>query len=175
MTSYIALLRGINVGGHNKISMKELQVALTEAGFRDVRTYIQSGNILFKSPNIESAVADGVRHTIADAFGLRIPVVVRTAEEWADVAERQPFPSDLADLSRWYVTFFDHFPKVVDLDPNRSPGDSFVVVGREAHLYLSGGVANTKLSHDWFEKQLDVTATARNWNTVLKLRELARA
>jgi uncharacterized protein (DUF1697 family) len=175
MTTYIALLRGINVGGHNKIAMKELQAALGEAGFSDVRTYIQSGNIVLRSPNIEPVVADTIRHTIAGGFRLQIPVVVRTAEEWADVVERQPFPEGCEDLSRWYVTFFDRFPPGIDLDPNRSPGDRFRVIGREAHLYLNGGVANTRLSHDWFEKQLSVTATARNWNTVLKLREIARA
>jgi uncharacterized protein (DUF1697 family) len=175
MTTYIALLRGINVGGHNKIPMKELKQLLGDAGFADVRTYIQSGNILFRSPNVEPVVADQIHRVIADNFRLRIPVVVRTAEEWADIAERLPFEGDEADVARWYVTFFDRAPERTDLDPNRSPGDRFVIMGREAHLYLGRGVAETKLSHDWFEKQLGVTATARNWNTVQKLRELSRA
>lgn len=175
MTTYIALLRGINVGGHNKIPMKELKQLLTDAGFADVRTYIQSGNLLFRSPNVESAVAEQIHRVIADNFRLRIPVVVRTAEEWADIAERRPFQGDEADESRWYVTFFDRSADASGLDPNRSPGDRFVIVGREAHLFLGRGAAETKLSHDWFEKQLGVTATARNWNTVQKLRELSRA
>jgi uncharacterized protein (DUF1697 family) len=172
---HVALLRGINVGGKNKLPMKDLVALFEAAGCKNVATYIQSGNVLFDAT---AAVAKRIPAVIAQAieetFGLRVPVVTRSAAELAAVAVNHPFAS--RDLAKVHVMFLQAMPTpavIADLDPERSPGDTFYVHGREIYLHLPNGVARTKLSNDYFDRQLQTVSTQRNWNTLLKLIELA--
>ena len=178
MSTYVALLRGINVGGKNMLPMTELTRICSAAGCANVRTYIQSGNVVVSaSAACAKRLADDISSAVEKRFGFRPSVVLRTAAEIADVATRNPFLKDGADENLLHVAFLDKHPeaqRVAALDPARSPGDSFKVRGREVFLCLGNGVGKTKLSNAYFESTLKTTSTLRNWRTVLKLSEMAQ-
>ncbi len=175
--TYLALLRGINVGGKNKLPMTELAALFTEAGCSAVRTYIQSGNVVFGA---SSKQAEGlpvlIARRIAERFALRVPVVLRSAGQLREVAGGNPFVEAGADLEALHVAFLASEPDpdhLAGLDPNRASPDAFRVVGREIFLFLPGGVARTKLTLDYFDSKLATVSTMRNWRTVLKLLEMS--
>ena len=176
---FVALMRGINVGGKNKLLMKDLVELFEEAGCREVRTYIQSGNVVFEG---DSGLADRVRaevpRAIADGFGYSVPVVLRTTQELRDAVARNPFVNEAADPKHLSVGFLAEEPSaeaVASLDPGRSTVDSFAVVGKEVFLHVPGGMARTKLTTDYFDRRLGTIMTARNWRTVNKLLEMVGA
>lgn len=181
MSLYVALLRGINVGGKNKLPMKDLVAMFGEAGCEDVEAYIQSGNVVFRArPPVAAKVPAAIAGAILARSGYRIPVVMRTAGEVEDVANSNPFlHSGLAtgqSPDTLHVAFLADKPKagsVKALDARRSPPDEFVVRGREIFLRLPNGVARSKLTNAYFDSALGTTSTMRNWRTVLKLRELS--
>jgi uncharacterized protein (DUF1697 family) len=172
VTAYAALLRGINVGGKNKVPMPQLKALFEDLGHSDVVTYIQSGNVVFRA---RQADARAIEQRITDVFGLDVAVVLRTGSELAAAAVGNPFLVQGADTKPLYVVFLGREPAadaVEQLDPDRSPGDRFSVHGREVYLDLPNGGGRTKLNLDYLERRLGVKGTARNWNTVLKLVEL---
>jgi uncharacterized protein (DUF1697 family) len=177
VNTFVALLRGINVGGKNRIPMTELKSSFAALGYEDVVTYIQSGNVVFRSSSsAERKTAAAIERRIAEEFGTEVTVVLRTPTELKSVAERNPFLKGKADPSKLHVVFLTSRPKakaVAELDPGRSPPDEFKVHGREIYLHLPKGSGRSKLTIDYFERRLGVAATARNWNTVLKLLALA--
>jgi uncharacterized protein (DUF1697 family) len=176
---HVALLRGINVGGKNLLPMAELARVFVAAGCGDVRTYIQSGNVVYRAqPALAARVPDLVAQRIARDFGLKVPVVTRSAAELARVATSNPFLRAGADTKELHVAFLAETPAktaVAALDPRRSPPDELRVAGREVYLHLPNGVARTKLTNAYLDSTLGTTSTLRNWNTVLKLFELASA
>lgn len=173
----IALLRGINVGGHNKLPMKELAGLFAALGCRDVTTYIQSGNVLFTAePELAARIPALAEDAIAQRFGFRIPVVTRSVEALRAVVENNPLLTPHSDPKLFHVGFLAELPDpvaVAALDPERSPPDRFTVVGREIYLDYAGGSARSKLTNAWFDRQLGTVSTMRNWRTTLKLLELA--
>ncbi len=176
---YVALLRGINVGGKNKLPMKDLAGVFEEAGCGGVTTYIQSGNIVFDAPSslVERLPADLARR-IERGFGLRVPVVLRAAHELLRVTRDNPFLGRGADEDALHVMFLADVPSasaVSSLDANRSPPDELAVVGREIYLRCPHGLGRSKLTNAYFDAKLGTTSTCRNWRTVLKLLELASA
>ena len=175
--TYVALIRGINVGGHNRISMAELRSVFSSLGHQDVTTLIQSGNVVFGSgAGDAAAVAREIELRLAADFGLGVSVLLRTPPELAQVAGNNPFLADEADLSRLHALFLNALPAAgaVDaLDPSRSPPDRFSVRGREIYLHYPNGAGRSRLTVGYFESRLGIGATARNWNTVLRLVELA--
>lgn len=177
--THVALLRGINVGGKNKLPMKDLGEIFIEAGCSDVRTYIQSGNvILVASAGLAPRLPDLITAGIARRFGYRIPVVLRTADQLGDVLGHNPFLEAGAAEDELHVVFLADVPapdRVDALDPGRSPPDAYVVRGREIYLRLPNGVAGTKLTNPYFDSKLATISTARNWRTVTKLFELSQA
>lgn len=169
---HIAFLRGINVGGKAKLPMKELSAIFTAAGARNVATYIQSGNVLFASDAPELLV-ETVTAEIARVYGYPGRIVLRSSVELLAAYQSNPFAG--VPLETLHVYFLADQPtaaSVQALDPNRSPGDSFVVRGREIYLQLPQGMARTKLSNVYFDSKLNTVSTARNWNTVTRLLEL---
>jgi uncharacterized protein (DUF1697 family) len=166
---HLALLRGVNVGGHNRLPMTDLTAMFQQAGAEQVKTYIQSGNVLFVTEQ-PAAVILTVELALQARFGHPMRAVWRTAEELAQVIDRCPFPE--ASSEALHVAFLADVP-AGDLDPERSPGDRFQVVGREVYLHLPNGVARTRLTNDWLDRSLRTTSTVRNWRTVLTLRDLA--
>ena len=175
---HIGLLRGINVGGKNKLPMDELVGLFAEAGCSDVKTYIQSGNVVFRAvPRIVARLAERVSGRIERRLGLRVPVVLRTAQELERVARTNPFLAAGADPELLHVMFLADEPAkaaVAGLDAKRSPPDEFAVVGREIYLRCPQGMARTKLTNAYFDAKLATISTVRNWRTVTKLIELAR-
>jgi uncharacterized protein (DUF1697 family) len=174
--TYVALLRGINVGGKNKLPMKDLVEMFVEAGCVNVRSYIQSGNVVFRaSAGVPSRLPDHITAQIAKSFGIRTPVLLRTAQQLGDVIVNNPFLKAGAAEATLHVLFLAHLPSprlVEDLDPDRSSPDAFIVRGQDVYLWLPNGVAGTKLTNNYFDSKLSTTSTGRNWRTVTKLFEL---
>lgn len=171
---YIALLRGINVGGKNPLPMAQLRACFVAAGATAVETYIQSGNVVYEaSLAVADTVGTAVSALINREFGYAIPLVTRTAQELSTVIEANPYPA--VESTLLHVAFLAHDPgPAAVLDPLRSPGDQFVLRGREIYLYLPNGVARTRLTNAWFDRELSTVSTVRNWRTIQQLCEMSR-
>jgi uncharacterized protein (DUF1697 family) len=173
---HIALLRGINVGGNNKLPMKDLARFFTDAGCTDVHTFVQSGNVIFEPGKRElKKLAERIEHSISQEFGFRSPVLVRSAEELNRAVRANPLNEAEDALHLVFLADLPDPAAAQSLDPARSPGDRFIVQGREIYLHLPKGVAKTRLTNTWFDTKLRTTSTMRNWRTVLKLLELVSA
>jgi uncharacterized protein (DUF1697 family) len=178
MARLVVLLRGINIGSRNRISLPELRTALEDAGYADVRTYLQSGNVVLTSTASAKNVARACERLIADRFGLEIAVVARTRSELAKVVDRNPLKRVAKDPKRYQVSFLATKPsaKIVhELEDVAADREEVVSIGREVYAWHPAGVARSKLWAKLAGKNLGVTATARNWTTVAKLLELADA
>jgi uncharacterized protein (DUF1697 family) len=173
----VALLRGINVGGKNRLPMRELSRMFGDAGCREVRTYIQSGNVVFEAPaKVVKRLSGVIADRIEAELGLRVPVVLRSAEELAAVLEANPFLDRAAEEKQLHVMFLADHPapgRVAALDPARSPPDEYAVVGRDVFLLCPNGMARSKLTNAWLDRALGTVSTSRNWRTVKKLHAMA--
>ena len=173
----VALLRGINVGGKNKLAMKDLAAMFVDAGCGDVRTYIQSGNVLFRAgPTLGEDIPSLISESILSRFGYRVPIVTRTARQLQEVVQANPFVEHSAEPDKLHVAFLSEIPdrtNVEALDAHRSAPDEFAVLGREIYLYCPNGLARTKLTNNYFDSRLAATSTMRNWKTVLRLLDMA--
>jgi uncharacterized protein (DUF1697 family) len=171
-------LRGINLGSRNRIAMPKLREALADAGFGDVKTYLQSGNVVLSSDKSAAAVGRELERLISDRFGLDIDVVVRSRAELAKVVQRNPLGDVATNPKRYQVSFLTAKPdaKVVrKLEALAAGGERLVASGRELYAWHPNGVARSKLWAALAGRGIGVTATARNWTTVTKLLELAVA
>jgi len=172
----IVLLRGINLGPRNRIAMPELRKLLEAAGFDDVRTYVQSGNIVLATRRGPEATATACEKLIAAELGLEIPAVVRTRDELAEVVRRNPFAGVADDPKRYQVSFLDGEPdpKVIEkLSATAADGERIEAIGREIYAWHPAGIARSKMWAALAGKGLGVKATARNWTTVTTLLEMA--
>jgi uncharacterized protein (DUF1697 family) len=179
MPKYIAMLRGINVSGHKIVKMECLRASFDAMGFSDVKTYVQSGNVIFQAvDNSATHLIEVIERKISTDFGFSVPVLVRSAKEMEKVVERNPFISDSAiDPSKLHVTFLsDAAPKkaIEQLEPLITKPEQFRIIGREIYLYCPNGYSNTKLSNAAIEKKLSLGATTRNWKTVNTLLAMAQ-
>ena len=170
MPPYIAMLRGINVGGHKTIRMEHLRALCSDIGFQKVETYVQSENIIFQSPmESPAAVSQSIGEAILHSFGAKAPVIVRTSKQMRSLVANNPFlkVEDL-DTSKLHVTFLSEIAQKGSLQRLRelatSP-DRFHATQDEIYLYCPNGYFRTKLSNNAIEKALSVTATTRNWKT----------
>jgi len=173
---HVVLLRGINLGSRNRISMPELRAALEEAGFKEVETYLQSGNVILDSRAKPETVARKVSAVIKDRFGLEIAVVVRTRAELAAIVKRNPLGSVAKDPKRYQVTFLSKKVSanvVRELEEAAAPEERVVAAGREVYAWHPRTIARSKLWTKPAGKTLGVTATSRNWATVEALLALA--
>jgi len=177
-STYVALLRGINVGGKHKMPMKDLVEVCSATECGNVRTYIQSGNVVFTaSATVAKRLAPLLAKKIGERFGFSVPVVLRSREQLEQVVRNNPFLKAGKPESTLHVTFLADEPTaeaIGKLDPNRSPGDEFRVIGSEIYLYLPNGMGNSKLTSAYFDSRLSTVGTARNWATVLKLVEMTQ-
>jgi uncharacterized protein (DUF1697 family) len=177
LTTWVALLRGVNVGGHNKIPMAELRKVCASLGFASVTTYIQSGNVVFRADGRAEELADRLRAAIAERFGCDVPIVLRTATDLDRVLAGNPFTHADEDTSRLHVGFLAGVPsaETVAAMPPKPPGrESFHVAGGEVYLLYPDGMGRSKLTTAYFDRALGTTMTARNWRTVTRLAEMAR-
>jgi len=174
----IVLLRGVNLGSTNRVPMPKLRAALEEAGFEDVATYVQSGNVVLSSGDSAPQVARKCERVIKQEFGLEIPVVVRTRAQLARIVKRNPLGKAATNPKRYQVSFLEKKPTAAlirKLEEVAAPAERIVAEGREIYAWHPEGVARSKLWAALAGKGLGVTATARNWTTVTKLLELADA
>jgi len=172
----IALLRGINLGSRNRIAMPELRATLEEAGFGDVQTYVQSGNVVLEARTKPDQTARRVERLIADRFGLEIDVVVRTRAELARVVKKNPLGKVAKEPKRYQVSFLDKklpAEAVRKLEAAAAESERFVVDGLEVYAWHPAGAARSKLWALLAGRGLGVTATSRNWTTVTTLLKLA--
>ncbi|MEK4344539.1 DUF1697 domain-containing protein [Paenibacillus sp. FSL P4-0184] len=179
MTTYIALLRGINVGGNKIIKMLDLKAMFQTLGFENVRTYIQSGNVVFESDEGSESLLTGViERKIHEVFGFEVSVIIRTLAEMENVIANDPFQlSEPEEFKRWYVTFLPAEPSADALDKLRTyenGPDKVRFVGREMYVLYEVSVSQSPLFKVPFDRILGMTITARNWNTVNKLVTMGR-
>ena len=175
MATYVALLRGINVGRHRRVSMADVKEAFTAVGAEDVTTYLQSGNVLLRSSLSAAKLAPRLEKELERRLGHDIAVLVRTRADLARLVEKNPFP-DEKDGKKLHVAFLESAPqrtRARRLDPERVAPDAFRVSGREVYLHYPKGYGRSKLTNDYLERQLGVRSTMRNWKTVSALAERA--
>jgi uncharacterized protein (DUF1697 family) len=180
MTTHIALLRAINVGGRNLVSMAALRAMLTDIGFTDVQTLLQSGNVVFTDGGKSEAEFESLLEIETEKqLGLTIHYMVRSAEQWLRVVESNPFPTEAErDPGHLLVMFLKHEPKPDDIEALRSAikGPEVVeAIGKQLYVVYPDGMGPSKFTGAIIERKLGCPGTGRNWNTVLKLAALAKA
>lgn len=177
MNRKIAILRGINVGGKRKILMADLKSMCEDLGLKDVTTYIQSGNLIFISDRKNAELENNLEKAITDKFGFDVPVIVRTEKELENSINNNPFFDKHADIKQLNLTFLkekpnkENFEKILPFDYEP---DKFQIDNKDVFIFCAGKYHESKLTNNFFEKQLKVGATTRNWKTVLKLSELSK-
>ncbi len=176
VAQHILLLRGINLAGRNRIAMPALRDALTAAGFGDVRTHLQSGNVVLSSSAKADEVVRRAKRLVAAEFDLDIAVVVRTRAQLAKVVELNPLKSVATNPTRYQVSFLDAKPGrevIRRVEEAAVPPEQVVAIGREIYAWHPDSIARSRLWTLLAGQRLGVTATARNWTTVTKLLALA--
>jgi uncharacterized protein (DUF1697 family) len=178
MTVFISMLRAANVGGTGVIKMEPLRAAYEALGFKDVRSLLQSGNVLFRSGVKDSRqLARRIKQELERKFGLQIEVVIRTLPELESIFERSPVLSPRADLAKLLVMFLAGVPDAQGqarlVNAHKGP-EMLEIRGPEVYLYYPEGVGRSKLTTAVLERHLGAMGTARNWNTLTKLLEAAR-
>ena len=178
LTYKVAILRGINVGGHRKILMADLKKMMTRLGYKDVSTYIQSGNVVFKAEQDEddTGIATTISTAISKTFGYDVPVIIRDHKAITEVIEAHPWMGDQIDINSLHLTFLAQLP---DKDHIRRieekysfPPDRYAIEGDHVYIYCADKYHKSKLSNAFFEKNLGVQATTRNWKTVQKIHDM---
>jgi uncharacterized protein (DUF1697 family) len=177
MTTFVALLRAVNVSGKNRISMAELRRALGGSGLAGAETYLQSGNVVFDAEGDDPAThAATLREVIEREFGHDVPVLVLKAAELAHIAAANPFVVPGADEKSLHVTFLEEPAAKAafgGLDLPAQGDEQAVLAGRVVYLHLPYGYGRTRLNNAYFERALKTSATTRNWRTVLALVEMS--
>lgn len=175
MKTYIVLLRGVNVGGHHKLPMAELRKLLSEQGFEDIKTYIQSGNVVLSSSLANnSKIEFKIKNTIYEAFGFSVPVLVKTREELQRVFNNCPFKENKKKAS-----YFAIFKEKLDSDlikialQKTYPDEEFIIIDSCIYLFCANGYGRSKFNLNYFERLFNTNATARNYNTMVKLLDMA--
>ena len=175
MLRYVSMIRGINIG-RKKVKMDKLKELYRSLDFKDVKTYIQSGNVIFKSKESDpTKLSRTIEKRIAKIFGFDVKVLLRTSNEMEQVIMGNPFKQE--DLNHIYVTFLSNIPSaklIEDLNHNISvnminKSDKYSISKKEIYIFLPNGYGRTKLNNNFFEKKLDISATTRNWRTVNKI------
>lgn len=174
--TWVALLRGINVGGNNLLPMKDLAALLTSAGFADVKTYFQSGNVVFRgSVARASAVSKRISTAIAERRGIEPRVLVLGPRDLQRAAAANPFPDAAADPKSLHLFFLCESPRAPDLDSLarlKSRSEEFALAGSVFYLHAPDGIARSRLAQN-VDRFLGVPTTARNWRTVCALLQMA--
>ncbi|MEO9004349.1 MAG: DUF1697 domain-containing protein [Ginsengibacter sp.] len=179
MRTFVSILRGINVSGQKKILMVDLKTLFESINLKEVITYIQSGNVIFKSSESLSDLgfAKKIEKAVYKKYGFEVPVIIRTKDEIQKIISTNPFLKEKnIDPRKLHITFLSEIPSAENVESIESikySPDRFIISGKEIYLHIPVSYGETKLSNNFFEKKLKVRATTRNWNTVNKLLELA--
>jgi uncharacterized protein (DUF1697 family) len=178
MVTYIAILRGINVGGKRMIKMDALKQLFLSLGFSNIETYIQSGNVIFKSKKLkEDKLASIISEAIKNVFTYDVPTIVKNVDEIKQILSTNPFVKDNNKLVDFlHVTFLDATPtkeNIESVTKLQFGDDSFSIIDNAVYLYCPNGYSNSKLTNSFLENKLKVTATTRNWKTCNELLGIA--
>jgi uncharacterized protein (DUF1697 family) len=183
MAIYVALLRGINVGGKNRIKMADLKLAFEHIGLSRVQTFIQSGNVLFESNEGEEPLRKPIENKLEDVFGFYIPVILRTSMELEQIIKNCPFSEEevieaeaASKVESLYVGLLIQPPSqegIEQLNVYKSQTDKFSIIGRDVYLLFYNSIRNSKLANNLHK--LNVLTTTRNWKTINKLAQMAKA
>lgn len=178
MTTYVALLRGINVGGKHRVKMADLKLLLEECGYSDIQTYIQSGNAVFRSSTTTAERAQrDIEQALQERYGFPVPTVVRTSAEMLALVQNNPFAHHAeAAPKALHIAFLDAVPAPDAVEAlaarNYSP-EEYALEGKHVYLLLPDGYSDVVLQNGFLEKKLRVRATTRNWNTTCIVAEMA--
>ncbi len=175
MTIYVALLRGINVGGKNSLPMQDLRDIFAALGCEDVKTYIQSGNAVFRSVGARMLLSSNIAAAVKKRFGFTPKVLLLNVDDYQSILSANPFPDAIDDPKSLHVSFLSEIPSDPDLNSLQalaSPTESCELLGNAFYLHAPDGIGRSKLAAK-VEKCLGVPATGRNWRTASKLAELA--
>lgn len=177
MTTYLALLRGINVGATTQVAMEDLRKLVEALGYGDVRTHLRTGNVIFTAPGKPRPATLGaeLEQRIAQDLGVPSTVLIRATDDLDTVIAGNPFADGTRDQTKLHVTFLAGTPepdRIPRLDPLPAGGEEFSVAGREVYLHCPNGYGRTKLSNANLERRLGVAATTRTWRVVTTLRDL---
>ena len=171
MKTYILLLRGINVSGKNKLPMESLREMFHNLGYQNVKTYIQSGNIIVTSAESKKTICQKIENEINIAFGYNVPVIAKTISEWKQAIENYPFPTENPKIAAF--VFLNQTTSETEIETNNINDDAYKIDNDIVYIYCPSTFAKTKLSNNFFERKLHVKATTRNYNTTLTLLKLA--
>ncbi len=178
MNNYIALLRGINVSGQKMINMKDFKALLLKNGFENAMTYIQSGNIVFKSEEKNTKkLQEKMHQLIQDYYVFEVPVLILTEKDIGNIISNNPYTKDKKDITKLHVTLLDTTPEeslLASCRDEKFQSDEFVMDSTTIYLYCPDGYGMTKFSTMFFEKKLGVTATTRSWKTIDSLQKLVK-
>lgn len=178
MKTYIVLLRGINVSGQKKIKMADLKKFLEDIGFKNVRTYIQSGNIIFEyKKTSQTDLANKIKNEIQKQYSFEVPTLVLTSDCIKNILDNSPWGKD-KNTDQMYFTLLGKqtlSENIIKIKKENYLPDKFLIDGKVIYLYLPNGYGKTKLNNNFFEKRLKVQATTRNWNTLKKILEIVNS
>ena len=177
MTTFVSLFRGINVGGHQMVRMDALKELYASLGFKDIVTYIQSGNIVFTSEDADlSQLPRLIEDGFAQKFGFHAKVMVRTSDELKAIVDNNPFQNQPTKESKWVVVMFlairPERTALEDLQKTYVGPEELYLIGQELYIYYANGIGRSKLSGAFIEKKLKTSGTGRNWNTILQLQKM---
>jgi len=178
MNTYIVFLKGVNIGGHNRVKMDILKKALEEREFEHVRTYINSGNLILRSTQEKETITEQVAKIIQANFGIQVHMIVKTADELMAITAKDPFSTETEnDHARRAVVLLSERVEPVRMQIFKDEGkviENYYLAGDLLFVYYHNGFAKTKFTTDYIERKLRIVTTARNWNTILKLTEMIR-
>jgi uncharacterized protein (DUF1697 family) len=177
MQTYIAILRGINVGGKHKLPMADLREVLSSEGLDNVQTYIQSGNVVFRAEEENTKVmAKHITRLIKNRWGYNVPVIVMNADDFSEILSVNPF-STFRDISVLHITYLDENSdpeQINSLSGIQDPPNDFAIGKRAVYMYCPDGYSKTRLTNTFIENKLKVTATTRNMKTSLVLQKMTQ-
>ncbi len=178
MKTYISILRGINVSGQRMIKMDALQKMYTDLNFKNIQTYIQSGNVIFQySKLVGEDLAIKISNQIQKYFGFEVPVIILETEELKEIIHNNPFINNITkNPLNWHITFLSSKPEQIDIkiiNQKKADGEEFILTEKAVYLYCPNGYGKCKLTNTFLENKLKVGATTRNWKTVNELFNIA--
>lgn len=180
MEIYISILRGINVSGQKSIKMADLKAMYEKLGFSNVKTYVQSGNVIFQSKEEKTEILElKINGQIKAEFGFEVPVIVMNINQLKTIIESNPLKNVPEKEEKFlHITFLSSVPEIINEESifSKRAGEEEIVISSNAvYLYCPHGYGTSKLTNSYFEKKLNVTATTRNWKTANELLKLANS